>query len=304
MESNEDRSGVLAALSDGMAAAVETVAPSVARVHGRRRRPASGVVFADGMVLTASHAVEREEDLSVGTPDGRTLAARFVGRDSASDLAVLRVEDLGVEVATPVEGEARVGQLALAVGRSGRGGGVRATFGIVGAVGGPLRTRWGGRLERYIQTDATLYPGLSGGVLADVSGRVMGVVTTGLSRGIALAVPADLAWQTAATLAEKGSVKRGYLGILSQPVRLPEAQRAGLEQRSGLMVVGVEEDSPAGRGGVLLGDVVASLDGYAVGDTEDLLSLLVGDRVGRSVPVEVVRGGQLATLQVTVGERG
>lgn len=304
MESKEDRSGVLAALSDGMAAAVETVAPSVVRVHGRRRRPASGVVFADGLALTASHAVEREEDLSVGTHDGRTLAARFVGRDSASDLAVLSVEDLGVETATPVEGEARVGQLALAVGRSGRDGGVRATFGIVGAVGGPLRTRWGGRLERYIQTDATPYPGLSGGVLADVSGSVMGVVTTGLSRGVALAVPADLAWQTAATLAEKGSIKRGYLGILSQPVRLPEAQRAGLEQRSGLMVVGVEEDSPAGRGGVLLGDVVASLDGYAVGDTEDLLSLLVGDRVGRSVPVEVVRGGQLATLQVTVGERG
>lgn len=303
MESNEDRSGVLATLSDGMAAAVETVAPSVVRVHGRRRRPASGVVFADGMVLTASHAVEREEDLSVGTHDGRTLAARFVGRDPASDLAVLRVEESGVPAA-PEEGNARVGQLALAVGRGGRGGGVRATFGVVGAVGGPLRTRWGGRLERYIQTDATPYPGLSGGVLVDVSGRVMGVVTTGLSRGVALAVPADLAWSTATALAEGGSVKRGYLGILSQPVRLPESQRAGLEQRGGLLVVGVEEESPAGRGGVMLGDVVASLDGHAVEDTEDLLSLLVGDRVGRGVPVEVLRGGQLATLEVTVGERG
>lgn len=159
-------------------------------------------------------------------------------------------------------------------------------------------------MERYIQTDATPYPGLSGGALVDVSGRVMGVVTTGLSRGVALAVPANLAWSTAQTLAEGGSVKRGYLGILSQPVRLPESQRAGLEQRGGLLVVGVEEESPAGRGGVMLGDVVASLDGHAVEDTEDLLSLLVGDRVGRGVPVEVLRGGQLATLEVTVGERG
>jgi len=214
------------------------------------------------------------------------------------------VEELGVEAATPVEGEARVGQLALAIGRSGRDRGVKATFGIVGAVGGPLRTRWGGRLDRYIQTDATPYPGLSGGALVDVHGRVMGVVTSGTSRGIALAVPADLAWRTAAMLAEQGSVKRGYLGVLSQPVRLPESQKAGLEQNGGLLVGGVEEGSPADRGGVMLGDVMVSLEGHAVEDTEDLLSLLVGDRVGRGVTVEVLRGGELVTLQVAVGERG
>ena len=301
MESNEKS---LSLLSDGLADAVERISPSVVRVHGRRRRSPSGVVFADGMVLTASHAVEREEDLSVGTHDGRTLAASFVGRDAASDLAVLSVDELGVEAAIPMDGEARVGQLALAVGRSGRGGGVRATFGIVGAVGGPLRTRWGGGLERYIQTDAPPYPGLSGGVLVDVSGHVMGMVTTGLSRGSALAIPADLAWQTATTLAAQGSVKHGYLGVLSQPVRLPESQKAGLEQRGGLLVVGIEEGSPADRGGLMLGDVVVSLEGHAVEETEDLLSLLVGDRVGRGVPVEVVRGGGLATIEVTVGERG
>ena len=302
MES-KDSSSTLTAFSDGLADAVTLAAPSVVRVHGRKRRPASGVVFADGMVLTASHAVEREEDLSIGTHDGRTVAARFVGRDSASDLAVLGIEEPGAP-ATPTEGDARVGELALAVGRGGRDGGVRATFGVVGAVGGPLRTRWGGRLERYIQTDAMPYPGLSGGALVDVSGRVMGIVTTGLSRGVALAVPAALAWRTARTLSEGGSVKRGYLGILSQPVRLPESQRAGLSQRGGLLVVGVEDGSPAGLGGVLLGDVVTSLDGQALEDTEDLLSLLIGERVGRGVPVEVLRGGGRATLEVTVGERG
>ncbi len=300
----ESKAENLSLLSDGLADAVERVSPAVVRLYGRRRRPASGVVFADGMVLTASHAVEREEDLSVGLHDGRTLTASFVGRDATSDLAVLEVEGLDVEAATPLDGEVRVGQLALAVGRSGRDRGVKATFGIVGAVGGPLRTRWGGRLDRYIQTDATPYPGLSGGALVDVSGQVMGVVTSGASRGISLAVPADLAWSTAATLAEQGSLKRGYLGVLSQSVRLPESQRAGLEQNGGLLVGGVEEGSPADRGGVMLGDVMVSLDGNAVEDTEDLLSMLVGDRVGRGVPVEVLRGGELVTLQVTVGERG
>ena len=304
MERNEEAMDLLSALSDGMADAVEKVSPAVVRVNGRRRRSGSGVVYAPNMVLTASHVLEREEDLSVGTHDGKTLPARFLGRDPSTDLAVLRVEGLEAEAATPAEGEARIGQLALAVGRSGRSEGPRASLGVVSSAGGPLRTWRGGRLERYIQTDATPYPGISGGALVDARGNVLGILTTGLARGAALAIPADLAWRVAGTLSERGSVKRGYLGILSQPVRLPDAQRVGLTQRGGLLVVGVEESSPAGRGGVLLGDIVATLDGQPVEDTEDLLVLLAGERVGQTVPVKVVRGGELKTLEITVGERG
>ncbi len=117
-------------------------------------------------------------------------------------------------------------------------------------------------------------------------------------------MPSEVAWRVARTLAEQGSVKRGYLGILSQPVRLPTAQRVGLSQRGGLLVVGVEEESPAGRGGVLLGDILVSLDETPVTDTDELQALLTGDRVGREVPVGVVRGGEPTTLRVTVGERG
>jgi serine protease DegQ len=304
MENLKASSDLLAALSDGMADAVEKVGTSVVRVNGRRRRPASGVVYAPNMVLTASHALEREEDLTVGTGDGRTIAARFVGRDPSTDLAVLRVEDLNVDAATPAEGPARIGQLALAVGSPGRGEGPRASLGVVSSVGGPMRTWRGPRLERYIQTDATPYPGFSGGPLIDARGNVLGIMTTGLARGAALAVPAELAWRVAKNLEERGSVRRGYLGILSQPVRLPDTQRLGLTQRGGLLVVGVEEDSPAGRGGLIIGDIVATLDGQPVEDTEDLLVLLTGDRVGREVEVRVIRGGELRTLQVTVGERG
>ena len=298
-----EHTDTLGALSAGMADAVEKVAGSVVRVHGRRRRSGSGIVYGPNTVLTASHVLEREEDLTVSCPDGRSLSARFVGRDHSTDLAVLRVEGLEAEAAAPSEGEARVGQLALAVGGPSRGEGVRATLGVVSAVGGPARTWRGPRLERYIQTDATPYPGFSGGPLIDVGGRVLGIMVSG-HRGTAFAVPADIAWRVAGTLQERGSVKRGYLGILSQPVRLPDGGRLGLTQKGGLLVVGVEDGSPADRGGLIVGDILATLDGQPVEDTDDLLVLLGGDRVGRPVPVKLVRGGELAEAEVTVGERG
>jgi serine protease DegQ len=304
MENLKESSDLLAALSDGMADVVERIGPSVVRVNGRRRRPASGVVYAPDTVLTASHVLEREEDLTVGTGEGRTLPARFVGRDPSSDLAVLKVEGLDAEAAAPAEGPARIGQLALAVGSPGRGEGPRASLGVVSSVGGPMRMWRGTRLERYIQTDATPYPGFSGGPLIDARGRVLGIMTTGLARGAALAIPAEIAWRVARTLEERGSVRRGYLGILSQPVRLPDGQRPGLTQRGGLLVVGVEDGSPAGRGGIIIGDILATLDGQPVEDTEDLLVLLTDERIGREAQIQVVRGGELQTLQVTVSERG
>lgn len=302
MKHEEEAMGTLRMLSDGLAAVVEQAGPAVVLVHGRRR-PSSGLVYAPEMVLAASHSVEREEDITVGTHDGRTLGARLVGRDPSTDLALLNVEGLAVEAARPAESEARVGQLALAVGRSGRGGGPMVSLGVVGAVGGPLRTRWGVRLERYIRTDASAFPGMSGGALVDVRGGVIGVLTTGLARGAALAIPADLAWSAAATLSERGSLRRGYLGILSQPVHLPDAQRGGLDRRGGLLVVGVEDGSPAATGGMMVGDIVVTLDEHPVEETEDLLALLVGERVGKPASVGVLRGGENSTLSITVGER-
>lgn len=300
----ERREEALGALSDGLADAVAKIEPAVVRVYGRRRRSASGVVYADGLVLTASHSVERDEDLAVGLADGETREARLLGRDPSTDLAVLAVEGMGVGAATAADGEARVGQLSLAVGRPARGEGIRASLGIVSAAGGPLRMGRGARLERYVQTDATPFLGLSGGPLVDAKGDVLGILTAAFGRGTAFAVPAGLAWPVAAKLAEGGSMKRGYLGILSQPVRLPESQRVGLTQKGGLLVVGVEDGSPAGEGGVLLGDIIATLDGRPVEETEDLLMLLTGEMVGDEVQVGVVRGGEFATVRLTVGERG
>ena len=304
MEERAGETSALNTLSNAMADAVESVGPSVVRVNGRRRRPASGIVYDSGKVLTASHAVEREEDLSIVTHEGRTLEARFVGRDPSTDLAILEASGLDVPVAETATGEARVGQISLAVARPSREG-VRASFGIVSAIGGSLRTGRGTTLKRYIQTDATPYPGFSGGPLIDVGGAVVGITTLGLYRGVLLAVPSEVARRAAGALSERGSIKRGYLGILSQPVRLPVAQRSGLEnQASGLLVVGVEDESPAGKGGMLVGDILVSLDSTPVADTDELQALLTEDKVGREVSVGVARGGELRTLRVTVGERG
>lgn len=297
--------GALSVLSEGMADAVEKIGPSVVQVHGRRRRSASGVVYATGKVLTASHVLEREEDLSIITHDGRTLEARLLGRDSSTDLAVLEAPELGAgSIAEPAAGGVRVGQVSLAVARPSREG-IRASFGVISAVGGPLRTRRGTRLESYIQTDATPYPGFSGGPLIDAEGAVLGIMALGLTRGVALAVPADVSWSVAEALSERGSVKRGYLGVLSQPVRLPAAQRVGTgEQKGGLLVVGVEDGSPAGEGGMILGDILVSLDSTPVTDTDELQALLTGDRVGSEAVAGVIRGGEFRTLRITVGERG
>ncbi|WP_129671517.1 S1C family serine protease [Candidatus Chloroploca sp. Khr17] len=299
METNE--ASALAMISTQMADAVERIGMSLVQVRGRTRGPATGIVVTDDTVLTADHVLERDDDLTIETPDGRILPAQLAGRDHASDLALLRIDSLGTTPAAFVESPARVGQLILAVGRPGSS--PMASFGIISATGGPLRGRRGAMLEQYVQTDAIPYPGFSGGALIDAEGKVAAVLTTGLINGVALGVPAALSWRIAATLGATGYIKRGFLGISSQPVELPEGQRGGQSQAHGLLIVRVEPGSPAAQGGLLLGDVLITFDGHSLTDTDELQALLVGERVGKQVPVQVLRGGSLFTALVTVGQR-
>jgi S1-C subfamily serine protease len=301
MSDNLPDSDLLHSLSNQMADAVAQAGNALVTVNGRPRQPASGIVYAADLILTADHVLERDEDLSIETPDGRSLPAQLVGRDPTTDLAVLRVNSLGLPSIATVSEPARVGQFVLAVGRPASGGPM-ASLGIISAVGGPLRTRRGGVIEQFLQTDATPYPGFSGGPLIDGRGAAVGVLTTGFG-GAALGIPIAIALRVANTLAQHGAIKRGFLGISSQPVQLPEGQRAGLSQETGLLVVRVENGSPAARGGLMVGDLLVSFDGQPLHDTEDLQALLSGERVGKSLAVGVIRGGQLISTQVTVGER-
>ncbi len=302
--SDSNGNNLLAALSESMANAVEKAGAATLLVDGRRRMPASGIAFAADLVLTADHAIEREEDIPVGLPDGSQLAARLAGRDPGSDLAVLRLPSAVAAVAETAPQEARIGQLVLALGRP-TPEGIQASLGVISAVGGPVRTGRGGLLERYLRTDAIPYPGFSGGPLVDTAGRVVGLNTSGLARGASLAIPAGLAWQIAESLARHGSVRRGYLGVRSQPVAIPAAQQKALgrQQASGLLLVSVEENSPAEAGGLMVGDILTGLAGQPLTDPDELLARLTGEVVGQATPVEVLRGGQPTLITVTIGER-
>ena len=197
---------------------------------------------------------------------------------------------------------ARVGQMVLATGFTNEEG-LMASSGVVSALGGPLRTRGGVLIERYIRTDAIPYPGFSGGALIDTRGDLLGILTTGLFNGVALAIPTLSARTIADTLTTQGHIKRGFLGISSQLVQVPAAQRAGSTQEYGLLIVKVDENSPAQKSGILLGDILVTLDSHAIKDSEDLQLLLSGERVGKTVQIDVIRGNTLHTLSVTIGER-
>lgn len=295
---------VLKNVSDGLAATAEAAGSHVVRVEARRRLPASGIIWSDdGVIVTAHHIVERGENIGVGLPDGQTATATLVGRDPTTDLAVLHTQATGLTPATWASpDDLRVGHLVLALGRPGKT--VQATLGIVSALSeGNWRTPAGGELDRYLQTDVVMYPGFSGGPLVDVTGQVIGLNTSALLRGVSLTVPAPTVRRVVETLMAHGRVRRGYLGIGAQPVRLPASLAEHLGQETGLLLVSVEPASPAEQGGLLLGDTIVTLDEQPVRHLDDLLGLLSGDRVGKSVPVRILRGGQLQQMQVVVGER-
>ncbi|MEJ2598426.1 MAG: trypsin-like peptidase domain-containing protein [Anaerolineales bacterium] len=294
----------LTALSDAMAEAVEKAGAATVTVDARRRMPASGIVFGTNLVLTADHVVEREDDIRIVLPNGNRVGARLAGRDPGSDLALLHTDGDGLAVAESAPQAARIGQFVLALGRPSDEG-VQASLGVVSAVGGPVRTGRGGLLEHYLRTDTIPYPGFSGGPLINTDGQVLGLNTSGLARGASLTIPVPFAWQVAESLAQHGSVRRGYLGIRSQPVALPVAQRQALgrEQSAGLLLVGVEENSPAARAGLLVGDILVALSGDPITDPDELLTKLVGALVDQPTELEVLRGGRPQTITVTIGER-
>lgn len=291
----------LLTVSTQMADAVAAVAASVVQVQGSRR-PASGIVYAPGVVLTTTRALGREEDLHVRTADGRTLEAELAGWDPATSLVVLRAGDLNSAPASTADTPARVGQLALAVARSWSNA-LTASAGIVSVIGGPLRTGRGRAIDEVIRTTAPMHDGFAGGAFIDTSGRVLGIATAAAIRGLGVIIPAAIAWKTAASVLQHGKIKRGYLGLAGQPVRLTERQRDAGGREHALLVVGITPGSPAEADGLLVGDVMVEFDGHPVESPEDLLELLIGDRVGRRVPVRVRRGGESRELTVAVAER-
>lgn len=296
----------LGTLSAELAGAVELAGRSIVAIHARRRIPASGVVWRDGIIVAADHTIRRQEGITVTTASGTSVEARLAGRDPSTDLALLRAEGSPADLRPATLGDGSrltVGRLVLALGRPGRD--VTASFGIISAVGGEWRTWQGGRIDRLIRLDLNIYDGFSGGPLVDASGEVLGIDTSGLTRGAPVAVPVATVDRVVDQLMAHGRMRRGYLGLALQPVRIPESlQRAAkTESGRGLMVIGVEGGGPAERSGVLVGDILLTADGRALNDPRDVLAHLAGDRIGATISVEVIRGGVRKTMELAVGER-
>src|SRR5215469_14935342 len=270
----------LVTLSNGLAAAVQQASQSIFGVTARRRMGSTGVHWRPGLVVTADHTVQTEDDIVLTGPDGRSVSATLAGRDPTIDLAVLRADAPDVPAARTGDSRAvQAGHIVLAVG-TGAGGAV-------------------------FDLDLTLYPGFSGGPLVDVSGQVIGINTSGASRSQHLAIPAAVVEALLDGLQRRGHIPRPYLGVSTQPLRLPDAlrQRMSLEQASAVIVVAVQPESPAAQGGLMIGDVVVSLGGASITDPMDLRRVLQPDRVGETVVTSVIRGGEARNLRIRVGER-
>ena len=295
----------LTTLSDDLSGAVDAAARSVVAIRGGRRMGASGVLWRPGVVVTTDHALESDDDLQVVLPDGARLDAAVAGRDPSTDVAVLQLK--GCDLA-PIEKASAdtiaVGRVVLAIARPGSDG-PAASMGVISAVSGPWNTWRGGRVDRFIRADVSVYPGFSGGPLVDTSGSALGVNTSGLTRHWSVTLPVTTVDRVVDALLARGRIARGYIGVGLQSVRIPDAIASALRlsRGGGAIVVAVEPGSPADKGGMLIGDVLVGLGDGVVADVEDLQALLGPDTVGTRVVLRIIRAGALAEVGLTVGER-
>ena len=287
-------------LSNQIADVVARVAPSVVQVEGQRGA-ASGVVYAEDLVVTTARALGESEHPRVRPAGGDAIEAEIAGWDPATRLVVLRAP--GLKVPSVPAGELpRVGEIAIALARSWSNA-ITATAGLVSIIGGPLRTGRRRAIEQVIRTSAPMHEGFAGGALLSTDGRLLGVTTAASIRGLGVVIPAGLAWSAAAEVLRRGTLKRGYLGIAAQPARVSDKQKGVAGVDRALLVVDVKAGTPADQAGLFVGDLLLSLDGQPLSSPDELLDLLVGERVGKSVAARVLRGGGVVDVAVTAAER-
>jgi S1-C subfamily serine protease len=285
----------IAVLSNQLADVVATAGASLVAVHARPRLPSTGVHWKDGVIVTTEGTVRQEEDITLTLPDGRRIAATLAGRDRGTDLAVLRIPPGSLPVAELGDpATLRAGNLVLALARLDEGG-ARAAFGAVSATGGKWRCWKGGEIDRWLQSDLTIYPGFGGGPLVDAVGRVHGLNSGGLSRPLATTIPVETVNRVTTQLLDRGYVARGWIGAAMQPVRSDEG--------GGLMLLSIEKGGPAAKAGLLLGDVIVAVDGDKLQSFEQLLDMVSGDTVGKRMRVDVLRAGERRAVDLVIGER-
>lgn len=302
---SSNSTAALAALSNDLANAVERAGQAVLAIHARHRVPSSGIHWQKGVAVAADHTIKRDEEIQISLPDGRTVPATLAGRDPGTDIAVLKFDAGNL---TPPEisdsSALRIGNLVLAVSRS-EGNHLGASFGAISVAGGAWRTWRGGQIDQFLRLDLAIYIGFSGSALVNAQGQIAGLNTSGLARGMAMAIPASTVNRVTTELLEKGHVSRGFLGIGMQPVILPAAvrERLNLDSETGALLISVEADGPAAQAGLMLGDVLLTLDGQPIRDTDDIQAHLGSEKVGKQVTASILRGGALTQAAIRIGER-
>lgn len=297
--------GALAELSSQLAGAVEAAAKSVVAIHARRRIPSSGIVWREGVIVSASHTVRRDGEVPVTLPTGESTSAMVAGRDSATDLVALKVPGAKSHVAGKADAESgRVGSLVLAVGRPGRS--ATASFGVISAVGEGWRTWQGARIDQVLRLDLAIQDGFSGGALVNASGGVIGVNNSALARGAPLALPAAAVDRVVDELLEHGHVRRAFLGVAVHPVTLGASvvKQHQLPHETALVVMSVAEGAPAETSGVMVGDVLVAVNGEPLRRTTDLLDALSKAKVGAPLELKRLRGAELQAVTVIPAYRG
>jgi S1-C subfamily serine protease len=292
-------------LSNALARETDRAAASIVAVHTEARGSSSGVIWRTGIIVTAEHALRRDEEIHVTLPDGRVVPAALAGRDASTDLAVLKCAEAGSPVSeTSDVSTIKPGSLALVVGRT-RASGPVAALGAVSLVAAERRTWIGAPLSPYVRLDIGLQPTAVGGAVIDAYGRAIGMATPRFARFGAIAVPASTVNRVVDALLKAGHIPHGYLGVGLHPIRLPEALRQTLQrnEKTAAMVVEVEPDSPAHKAGIMIGDLLISFGAHPVTRVEDVHSQLAAEAIGKPVMVKLVRGGAAQDITIVVGER-
>lgn len=294
------------AFSQELANIIEKVGSSIVAVRGGGRLGASGIHWRPGLIVTTSHTIRRDEELSITLPDQSSAPATLVGRDPSTDVAALKFENAkrlsAIKTSSPTG--LKVGHFVAAVGRS-QLGDLAASAGIVARLGAAWRTWRGGDIDQLLRPDIRLYPGQSGSALVNAQGEVLGMNTAALARIAAITVPTATVDRVLDELLEHGHIRRPYLGVAMQTVAIPEdvGKKLKLELPAGLLVVHVEPDAPGSRAGLMLGDVILRIDGKAVGDLSVMQDAIRALRTGDQAKLAVLRGGELREFAVAAGDR-
>lgn len=294
----------LMTLSEHLASTVEQAGQSVVAIHARARFNSSGVHWKPGFVITADHTIQRDDDIRITAPDGSMRDAELVGRDPTTDLALLRVQDLGIPVAAKAGGVAlKPGNVILVVGRFKDS--ASAAFGILSSISGPSQTLRGGQLDQVLRLDVALPPGAAGGAVVDAEGKLIGIATAALSRVSVFAIPLATVDRVAGKLLAHGRIPHGYLGVGLQPVAIPEhlKTKLNLSASSGLIAVSVDPAAPAGQAGIMMGDILLELAGRPMQRPEHVQEVLDSESIGKKLTARILRAGNVIDVEVIAGER-